>query len=196
MKLLPPPIFSDWIAGESSAAAVALPPQLLIDALRMRGSMPVALLAVARVNAQGNLATWGLVCTLIDKSAPTTMVALEKLVAGGFLELEKFRRSEYVPKLSDGYKIASRYGLAYEVRERRDSIGSALRRQIAERDGHACRYCGGTDRLSLDHVHPWSRGGTDTEDNLVLACWGCNNRKRARTLEEAGMHLRPLGSVN
>lgn len=38
--------------------------------------------------------------------------------------------------------------------------------------------------------------GKETEDNLVLACWSCNNWKRARTLEEAGMELRPIGRMN
>ena len=64
------------------------------------------------------------------------------------------------------------------------------RRNLLRRDGHACQYCGATERLTLDHVLPKSRGGPDTWENLVAACVPCNNRKGSRTPEEAGMPLR------
>lgn len=63
------------------------------------------------------------------------------------------------------------------------------RKNVLRRDGHRCQYCGSTDRLTLDHVHPKSRGGKDTWENLVAACVPCNNRKGNRTPEEAGMPL-------
>jgi len=63
------------------------------------------------------------------------------------------------------------------------------RRNILRRDDHACQYCGSTDGLTLDHVHPKSRGGADAWENLVAACVPCNNRKGNRTPEEAGMVL-------
>ena len=59
-----------------------------------------------------------------------------------------------------------------------------------ERDGKACRYCGRTDaRLSIDHVVPRSKGGSDELENLVVACTPCNSRKSCRTPDEAGMVL-------
>jgi 5-methylcytosine-specific restriction endonuclease McrA len=64
------------------------------------------------------------------------------------------------------------------------------RRNLLRRDGHACQYCGATDRLTMDHVVPKSRGGPDTWENLVAACVPCNNRKGSRTPDEAGMALR------
>ena len=63
------------------------------------------------------------------------------------------------------------------------------RRNLLRRDDHACQYCGATDRLTLDHVYPKSRGGADAWENLVAACVPCNNRKGNRTPEEAGMPL-------
>lgn len=72
----------------------------------------------------------------------------------------------------------------------RASIPPALRRAIFERDGYRCRYCGGYHGgLVLEHVMPWSRGGTDTADNLVTACVPCNQKKSNRTPDEAGMPL-------
>ena len=45
------------------------------------------------------------------------------------------------------------------------------------RDGLACIYCGSSDRLTLDHLTPLSRRGTNHPDNLVSACGPCNTRK-------------------
>jgi len=63
------------------------------------------------------------------------------------------------------------------------------RQNIIRRDRHTCQYCGSREKLTLDHVHPKSRGGKDTWENLVSACVPCNNRKGDRTPEEAGMTL-------
>ena len=53
---------------------------------------------------------------------------------------------------------------------------------IARRAGGCCEYCRSQarfspDPFSIEHVIPRSRGGTDEDDNLALACQGCNNRK-------------------
>jgi 5-methylcytosine-specific restriction endonuclease McrA len=66
------------------------------------------------------------------------------------------------------------------------------RRNLFLRDDFTCQYCGKrwpTDRLSVDHVQPRSRGGTTTWENCVLACVGCNARKADRTLKESGLRL-------
>ena len=49
---------------------------------------------------------------------------------------------------------------------------------IYKRDGNKCQYCGSTKELSIDHVHPRSKGGRDTWENLVTACTKCNIKKR------------------
>lgn len=40
-----------------------------------------------------------------------------------------------------------------------------------------CAYCGGTDRLGIDHVIPLHAGGPNTTDNVVCCCHSCNSRK-------------------
>ena len=52
-----------------------------------------------------------------------------------------------------------------------------FRENIKARDGHKCVYCGSTENLTVDHVRPKSKGGTDTADNLVTACRPCNQAK-------------------
>jgi hypothetical protein len=44
----------------------------------------------------------------------------------------------------------------------------------------ACCYCGGSERLSVDHLIPTQRGGANAGDNLVWACRSCNSSKGAR----------------
>jgi 5-methylcytosine-specific restriction endonuclease McrA len=69
---------------------------------------------------------------------------------------------------------------------------SISRKHILIRDGYMCQYCGKSPErgtLTLDHVHPRSRGGQSTWENLVACCQKCNNRKDARTPAEAGMQL-------
>jgi 5-methylcytosine-specific restriction endonuclease McrA len=55
------------------------------------------------------------------------------------------------------------------------------KRILSSRDGGArCRYCGVRKklrRLTVDHVVPRSRGGTNSLTNLVLACEPCNRAK-------------------
>lgn len=45
------------------------------------------------------------------------------------------------------------------------------------RDRDLCQYCGEHRSLTIDHVHPTSRGGAHAWTNVVAACDPCNNRK-------------------
>jgi 5-methylcytosine-specific restriction endonuclease McrA len=65
------------------------------------------------------------------------------------------------------------------------------RRNILNRDNHACQYCGHKgDELTLDHIIPRSRGGGDSWENLITACMRCNVKKGSRTPKEANLQLR------
>jgi 5-methylcytosine-specific restriction endonuclease McrA len=72
------------------------------------------------------------------------------------------------------------------------------RKNILLRDGNRCMYCGNrfrAEELTLDHIHPRSKGGKGTWENLVACCYRDNHRKGDRLLEEVeGMKLihRPL----
>lgn len=59
-----------------------------------------------------------------------------------------------------------------------------IRKQIFSRDGTDCYYCGAKDSTHVDHVVPWSKGGTDDKDNLVVACAKCNFEKWTKTKDE------------
>ncbi|GAH84752.1 unnamed protein product, partial [marine sediment metagenome] len=46
-----------------------------------------------------------------------------------------------------------------------------------------CLYCKNTDNLTIDHIKPYSKGGTDDEDNLQCLCRSCNSKKSAKEEE-------------
>lgn len=63
---------------------------------------------------------------------------------------------------------------------------------IFTRDRYTCQYCCKryrTEELTFDHVVPIAKGGKKTWENIVTACWRCNNRKSGRTPREAGLKL-------
>lgn len=67
----------------------------------------------------------------------------------------------------------------YQPRGRR-RIPDDLRIAVYERDNYTCLHCGSVENLSLDHIHPYSRGGEDTLENLQTLCRSCNSKKGAR----------------
>jgi 5-methylcytosine-specific restriction endonuclease McrA len=64
----------------------------------------------------------------------------------------------------------------YAPRHRRH-IADSVRLAVYERDGFACLHCGATESLSLDHIHPYSLGGSDDASNLQTLCRPCNSSK-------------------
>lgn len=81
----------------------------------------------------------------------------------------------------------------------KDGVDFGSVRRLRQLDGDRCSYCektmdfrlgNGPDRAQIEHVYPRSRGGSDGEDNLVLACRICNTTKGDRTLAESGLTLR------
>ena len=60
---------------------------------------------------------------------------------------------------------------------------------IYKRDDNKCQYCGSTRHLTIDHVIPKSKGGSEDWDNLVVACSQCNTKKGDKLLEHTNMKL-------
>jgi 5-methylcytosine-specific restriction endonuclease McrA len=95
----------------------------------------------------------------------------------------------YIHSVRRAYPLPSVIRLSSYIRVPFKKI-ELSRKNILRRDEFRCQYCGakGPD-LTIDHIIPKARGGTDTWDNLVSACKKCNNKKGNRTPEEAGMTL-------
>lgn len=64
---------------------------------------------------------------------------------------------------------------------------------IFARDNFSCAYCGNSFQkkdLSLDHIHPVSKGGKSSWENLITACYSCNQKKSNKSLEEIGFKMK------
>ncbi len=55
---------------------------------------------------------------------------------------------------------------------------------IKARHQGKCAYCGQETELSPDHIHPITRGGENTPENINPACRPCNGSKQDKTLDE------------
>lgn len=51
------------------------------------------------------------------------------------------------------------------------------RQSIKEKWNYQCAYCGSEENLTLDHIIPRSKGGSDKVTNVLCACKECNNLK-------------------
>jgi hypothetical protein len=65
------------------------------------------------------------------------------------------------------------------------AVIASTRRAVRERANLHCEYCHADERwqfvrFTIDHVLPQSAGGSDTADNLALACRNCNERRGNR----------------
>jgi len=71
----------------------------------------------------------------------------------------------------------------------RTRLNKPNRSRIYKRDGYECVYCGSKKNLTLDHVIPKSRGGSNEWTNLVTCCSKCNRDKDNKTPDEAKMKM-------
>lgn len=79
-------------------------------------------------------------------------------------------------------------------------ITQSVRLCVLKRDREQCVYCGARAntfrpggmpirRMHVDHLVPYSRGGSCDDWNLACTCDRCNLYKGDRTPEEAGLEL-------
>jgi len=53
-------------------------------------------------------------------------------------------------------------------------IDNEIREVIYARDGYRCLRCHREDRLTIDHIIPLSKGGSNSMDNYQTLCSPCN----------------------
>ena len=63
---------------------------------------------------------------------------------------------------------------------KRAMVSERLRDEVYQRDGNKCCDCGSSHQLQLDHIFPFSEGGTTGKSNLRTLCRSCNLKKRNR----------------
>ena len=58
------------------------------------------------------------------------------------------------------------------------------RQSIKDKWEHKCAYCGSKHEITLDHIIPQSKGGSDFLTNVICCCKKCNNSKSHINWEE------------
>lgn len=56
-------------------------------------------------------------------------------------------------------------------------------KEIKNRYGNKCLRCGTYENISIDHVIPVSKGGTNTADNIQPLCRKCNSIKGTKIID-------------
>ena len=113
--------------------------------------------------------------------------ALVLCIIGKAKAIENYTREICSPSRS--FKVPAVIVLKKVVRYKFAGI-ICNRKNVIWRDQNKCQYCGNifsTENLTVDHLIPKSRGGTNTWKNLVAACKKCNQKKGCRTPQECGM---------
>lgn len=111
-------------------------------------------------------------------SRDATAEALSILVERGDLRIEDGPEETYSSRPLVVCRILRR--ARFERFRNRQGFSAAQRGRIYARDGHRCRSCGSSRDLSIDHIHPFSKGGCDEDWNLQTLCRPCNSRKGNR----------------
>jgi len=53
---------------------------------------------------------------------------------------------------------------------------------VFERDNYTCQICGARKHLTVDHIHPESKGGKTKMENLQTLCKRCNSKKGSKII--------------
>lgn len=75
-----------------------------------------------------------------------------------------------------------------DQRSARGSISPTKRLRIYRRDNFECVVCHSHHELTLDHIVPFSKNGTDADSNLQTMCRSCNRHKGARGWNNEEVH--------
>jgi len=70
------------------------------------------------------------------------------------------------------------------IRSKGELLDHRARLFAADPHCHCCQESLNFSQCTLDHIRPKSRGGDDSDSNLVLACQDCNGLKGALTEDE------------
>lgn len=63
------------------------------------------------------------------------------------------------------------------------SMSRQVRAAIHAAWDNRCVFCGSTERLEIDHIHPVDAGGDNAISNLTVLCQTCNSVKKATLLD-------------
>lgn len=79
--------------------------------------------------------------------------------------------------------------------EEREWIGWDIKNRLLDETGHRCAHCGTHiephKNMTLEHIIPLNKGGTNAEANLTVLCKDCNDDKSDKILTPAWYQFLP-----
>jgi 5-methylcytosine-specific restriction endonuclease McrA len=116
----------------------------------------------------------------------------DRVKSGGdpILTVVEEYEDEWVHSAHKTYKLPSVVALVHMVPLPEHAAFS--RNNLYLRDAYTCQYSGikyPVSELTLDHIHPISKGGKSSWMNLVACSKEVNYRKADRSVKEAGLRL-------
>lgn len=100
-------------------------------------------------------------------------------------EFEKEASCQEFGHLCPAYFASGSSTETREVRNRRRNLPHATIVRVVRRDNNTCQNCGKIlldKEIEIDHIIPYSRGGSSDESNLRVTCLECN-RKKGKKIE-------------
>ena len=115
---------------------------------------------------------------------------LQKLVRGVIRDLINQANSQKAdgpkkPKTKKPAATKSQPKPKQDKSKRSRHIPAAIRVSVLHRDRYKCVFCGRNSKqvqLEVDHIEPFSKGGSNAPNNLQTLCIDCNRGKGAHRL--------------
>jgi len=98
---------------------------------------------------------------------------------------------KWVRSAREAFQIPAVIALRQYIDEKFFTL-TCSRKNILLRDNNTCQYCNKRfpeTELTIDHVIPRSKGGTNIWENVVAACKPCNQKKGSHLLSTATVSL-------
>lgn len=121
------------------------------------------------------------------------------------VDVVKFYDDFKIRTVNDEYEVPAVLVIRnrYVKYKRKASKQTGFRKYVYVRDNFTCQYCEENffeSELTVDHVQPKSRGGSNEWENLVTCCKKCNIKKGNRLPKEIKMfpknNPRPLKDID
>jgi len=134
------------------------------------------------------------VLLLNQHDLPLNVLKMKK--AFNLIYKEKAEMVKEIPN-SEFYHNGQRFSYPSVIRmkyfvniTKKQSLGDCYTKlNVWKRDKGKCQYCGkkmSSNKFTVDHVKPKMLGGKTKWDNIVTACFRCNNLKDSKPLDANG----------